>query len=116
MASGPRVERMERLGRPVQGGEDTGGDLVDGAEAVDLDQHATRAVDVQQRRSLVGVDLLADPDGLFVVVGAALGLGPLEQPATSSSTSAVSETTASSDSPDSGSAPSRVSTCFRVRG
>ena len=60
-------------------GENPLGDFVDRSETVDLDQQAAGAVEVEQRRGLLGVDLLTHPDRLFVVVGAATALGPLEQ-------------------------------------
>ena len=56
------------------------GDLVDLAHAVDLDQQPAVAVDLDQRLGLLGVDLLAAPDDVLGVVGAALDLGALEQP------------------------------------
>ncbi len=55
----------------VERGEDALGDLGDLAETVDLEQQATVAVDVDQRGGLLGVDVLAVPDDLFGVVGAA---------------------------------------------
>ena len=64
----------------IERGEHPLGHLVDRAEAVHLDQQAARPVDLEQRRGLLGVDLQPDPDGVLVVVGAALDLGPLEQP------------------------------------
>ena len=64
----------------VEGVEDPLGDLVDLAHAVDLDQQAAVAVDVDQRLGLLGVDLLAAADDVLGVVGATLGLGALEQP------------------------------------
>ena len=54
--------------------------LVDVTHAVDLDQDAALAVDLDQRLGLLGVDLLATPDDLLGVVGAPVGLGPLQQP------------------------------------
>ena len=38
------------------------------------------AVNLEQGRGLLGVDAESDPDGVLVVVGPALDLGPLEQP------------------------------------
>src|SRR6187200_2850236 len=55
-------------------------DLVDLTHAVDLDHQAAVAVDIDQRRSLVVVDLLAAAYDVLGVVGAALCLGALEQP------------------------------------
>ena len=67
---------ISQLGQRV---DDPSADLVGVAHAVDLDQQAPAAVDLEQRGGLVGVDLLAVPDDLFGVVGAAAGLGALEQ-------------------------------------
>ena len=56
------------------------GDLGDLAEAVDLVDDAARPVDLDQRLGLLEVDLLAAPDDVLGVVGAALDLGALQQP------------------------------------
>src|SRR4051794_3805727 len=59
----------------VEGVEDALGDLGHLAHAVDLDQDATVAVDLDERLGLLGVDLLAAPDDLLGVVRAPLDLG-----------------------------------------
>ena len=80
--------------------EDPLGDLVDLAHAVDLDEEAAVAVDLDQRRGLLGVDLLAAPDDVLGVVGPALDLRRAgAAAATISSSSTVSTTTASSAVP-----------------
>src|SRR4051812_7830618 len=66
------------LGQP---GEDPRGDLVDLAESVDLEQHAAVAVHCHYRLRLALVDLLAVPDGLLGVIGAALLESALAKPA-----------------------------------
>src|SRR6478672_3746782 len=77
----PRSRQPTRsgLGDDVERGEDALGDLVDAAHAVDLDEDAAGAVELDERLGLVGVDLLALADHLFGVVGATLGLRPLQQ-------------------------------------
>src|SRR5947209_2157642 len=79
----PRSRKPNERSALRDGGEraeDPVGDLVDVACAVDLDEQLAVAVDLDQRLGLLGVHLLAAPDHLFGVVGATLGLGPLEQP------------------------------------
>jgi len=68
------------LSLSVQGSEDPIGDFVDLAETVHLDEQAARAVDLEKRRGLIGVDLQAYSDGFLVVVGATIDLCPSEQP------------------------------------
>ena len=53
---------------------------LDLAHAVELDQDPALAVDLDQRLGLLGVELLPAPDDVLGVVGAALGLGALQQP------------------------------------
>ena len=77
--------RFHELGRftlsqSVQGRENPIGDFVDLAETIHLDEQATRAVDLEERRGLIGVDLQAYSDGFLVVVGAAINLCPSQQP------------------------------------
>ena len=55
------------------------GDLVDLAHAVDPDEQAHLVVVVAERRGLAVVDRLALADDVLGVVGATLGLRPLEQ-------------------------------------
>src|SRR3954452_1823979 len=64
----------------LERGEDALGDLVDLTHAVDLDEQVAITVDVDERLGLLGVHLLAAPDDVLGVVGAAIGLGPGEQP------------------------------------
>src|SRR5690606_19945882 len=64
-----------------EGGEDALGDLVDGAEAVDLDEEALVAEHLEQRGRLALVDLLAVTDRLLGVVDPALLGGAKAQPA-----------------------------------
>ena len=66
-------------GIDVERVEDALGDVVDLAHAVDLDEDAALAVDLDQRLGLLGVDLLAAPDDVLGVVGATVGLGALQQ-------------------------------------
>ena len=53
--------------------------IVDLAHAVDLDEDAPLAVDVDQRLGLLEVDLLPAPDDVLGVVRAAVGLRALQQ-------------------------------------
>ena len=50
-------------------------DLVDLAEAVDLHQDLALLLDLDERLGLLDADLLAAPDDVLGVVGAALDLG-----------------------------------------
>src|SRR5699024_5748968 len=56
------------------------GDLLDLAEAVDLDEQAAFAVEPHEWFGLLGVDLEAAADHRFGVIGAPLLLGTAEQP------------------------------------
>src|SRR4051794_17708085 len=67
------------LGHDVEGVEDPLRDLVDLAHAVDLEEDAVLAVDLDQRLGLLGVHLLATPDDVLGVVGTALALGAMDQ-------------------------------------
>src|SRR6478672_2285974 len=62
-----------------QGRDDTVGDLVDGAHAVDLDEEPDELVVLREGCGLLAVDRLALADDVLGVVGATLGLGALEQ-------------------------------------
>jgi hypothetical protein len=64
----------------LQRSEDSLGDFLNLAETVNLDEQAARAVDLEQRLGLLGVNLQAYPDGLLVVIGTTVDLRPLEQP------------------------------------
>src|SRR3546814_458620 len=75
------ISRWSRFGDDVQRLEDPRRDLVDLSDPVDLVHDATLLVDLDQRRGLLEVELLAAPDHVLGVVRAALDLGPLEQPA-----------------------------------
>ena len=55
------------------------GHVVDLTHPVDLDEDAALAVDLDERLGLLGVDLLAAPDDVLGVVGAAVGLRALQQ-------------------------------------
>ena len=63
----------------LEGLMDPSGDLVDLAEAVDLDHEIPRAVDGDERRRLAGEDILAVTDGLFRVVEPTLRDGALAE-------------------------------------
>src|SRR3954463_14480205 len=63
--------RDSALPNAVERREDALGDLVDLTHAVDLDEQVAVAVDVDQGLGLLGVDLLAAPDDVLGVVGAA---------------------------------------------
>ena len=76
LTAAPRARAFRRFRMSVQGREDPLGYFVDLAEAVHLDEQATRAVDLEERRGLIGVDLQAYSDGFLVVVGAAIDLCP----------------------------------------
>ena len=71
---------VSSCGNDVERVEDPLGDVLDLAEAVDLDEQAAAAVDLDQGRGLLGVDLLATTDHLGGVVGTALGLRALQEP------------------------------------
>src|SRR5687767_3077435 len=71
--------RPSALRHDVERVEDAGRHLVDLAHPVDLDQDPALAVDPDERLGLLGVDLLAAPDDVLGVVGAAVGLGALQQ-------------------------------------
>src|SRR5690349_14330911 len=71
------VRRPSALRDDVEGVEDAGRHVVDLPHPVDLDQDAALAVDRDERLGLLEVDLLAAPDDVLGVVGAAVGLRAL---------------------------------------
>ena len=74
------------------------------------------AVDLDQRLGLLGVDLLAPPDDVLGVVGAALDLGPLQQPRDDLVLVDGQHDDGVERWPVNSIIPSSSSTCARVRG